>query len=161
MKAIPLTRGKVAFVDDCDFEWLNQFKWHATKIRKSYYATRNGTRTATKRQRIYMHREILNAPKGKGVDHKDHDGLMNVRSNIRICSYGQNGANRLPQKNAISRYKGVVKSGDRWKSKVYHDGKGICLGFSDSEIEAAIRYDTKAKELFGEFALTNEMLDLI
>ena len=27
MKEIPLTKGKVALVDDSDFEWLMQWKW--------------------------------------------------------------------------------------------------------------------------------------
>jgi hypothetical protein len=27
-KEIPLTKGYVALVDDDDFDWLSQFKWH-------------------------------------------------------------------------------------------------------------------------------------
>lgn len=31
MKTLPLTKGQVAFVDDEDFEFLNQWKWSAVK----------------------------------------------------------------------------------------------------------------------------------
>jgi hypothetical protein len=40
-KVIQLTQGKVAIVDDIDFEYLNQFKWYARKSRsQNYYAGR-------------------------------------------------------------------------------------------------------------------------
>jgi hypothetical protein len=29
MKEIPLTQGKAAIVDDEDYGWLSQYKWHA------------------------------------------------------------------------------------------------------------------------------------
>lgn len=41
MKEIPLTQGKVASVDDCDYEYLNQWKWHPLKSGKTFYAVRN------------------------------------------------------------------------------------------------------------------------
>ena len=28
MKQIPLTQNKIAFIDDIDFDWLNQWKWY-------------------------------------------------------------------------------------------------------------------------------------
>lgn len=38
MKTIQLTQGKIAMVDDEDFERLNQYKWYALKSRNTYYA---------------------------------------------------------------------------------------------------------------------------
>jgi hypothetical protein len=43
MKEIQLTQGKVALVDDDDFDYLSQWKWYAHKpsTRDIYYAVRN------------------------------------------------------------------------------------------------------------------------
>ncbi len=40
MKTISLTRGLVAIVDDEDFEFLSQWKWHAAKQPNTFYACR-------------------------------------------------------------------------------------------------------------------------
>jgi hypothetical protein len=31
IKEIPLTKGYVAFVDECDYERVSQFEWHTTE----------------------------------------------------------------------------------------------------------------------------------
>jgi hypothetical protein len=43
MKHVPLTQGKVAIVDDADFEWLSQWKWFAAYLpaHNSYVAQRS------------------------------------------------------------------------------------------------------------------------
>ena len=38
MKSIQLTQGKVALVDDADYEYLNQWKWHTLNGRSTDYA---------------------------------------------------------------------------------------------------------------------------
>ncbi len=67
MKEIQLTQGKVALVDDEDFERLNQFKWCAHWNGKHWYAIR--TVYEGKKKTIRMHREILNAPICMQGDH--------------------------------------------------------------------------------------------
>lgn len=150
MKEVVLTRGKVALVDDEDFERVNQYKWHAFKNGRNEYA-----KTC---MNLQMHRLILGITDSKIlVDHIDHDGLDNRRSNLRICTKAQNRFNSLPNRATSSQYKGVSWCNEykNWRSMMDFQGKRINLGRFKSEIEAAKAYDAKAKELFGEFAYLN------
>lgn len=160
MKKIQLTQNKIALVDDEDYEWLNRWKWQSQKYKNgTYRATRCKYFPHLKRGRsVYMSREILNAPKGLCVDHINHNPLDNRRCNLRLCTYSQNGGNQLPiNKKMTSNFKGVYqqKIQKRWESRIEFHRKKIYLGTFADEIDAAKAYDLKAKELFGEFALTN------
>ena len=157
MKEIILTQGKVALVDDEDYEYLNQFNWFASKNFNTYYATR-GTRKDGKKVSVPMHRVILNVSTGKHIDHINHDGLDNRKINLRICTISQNQHNqRLHTGLKSSVYKGVhwSKKSKKWQSRVGFMGKRIYVGQYDSEKDAAKAYDLKAIEYFGEFAKTN------
>lgn len=99
MKYIELTKGKLALVSDEDFEELKQYKWCATNCRTyrgekrygdKWYAMRRATVSRNKVVTIYMHRWIMNATKGKVVDHLDGDGLNNQRENLRLTSSYEN-----------------------------------------------------------------------
>jgi len=149
MCRIPLTRGKFALVDDGDFGWLDQWKWHYTHY--GYAARRN-----SRKEIVLMHRLILCAPRGMEVDHKNCDRLDNRRENIRLCTRGQNNANR-ERGRGRSVYKGVWQRSDskRWASEIKYGGIKHCLGTYDMEEDAATAYDKAAKELFGEFARVN------
>lgn len=157
MKQIPLTQGHYAIVDDEDFEELNRHKWYAQKGKAGkMYAARN-TKIEKRRTLILMHRQILRAKLGQQVDHINHDGRDNRKSNIRICTNTENNQNRKPQKGFSSVYKGVYcyKERGNWRSRIRVEGKIVDLGSFKHEIDAANAYDEAAREYFGEFACLN------
>jgi len=155
-KLLHLTKDKVAIVDAEDFERLNKYKWHVSKSSRTFYASRNKSRK-TRRKELYMHRLIINVPPGMFVDHIDHNGLNNRRSNLRLCTAQQNARNNRPQRRAKSKYKGVSwrKDGKVFRAQIWHNAKSINLGRFKSETDAAKAYDKAAKKLFGKFAYLN------
>lgn len=108
----------------------------------------------------YVHRMIMNAPKGVWVDHIDGDPTNNTRSNLRLVTPAQNSANQNKASNMSSKFKGVCyyKKLNKYRAYVNHNGKRINLGYHLTENEAAIAYNTKALELFGEYAKLNVVI---
>ncbi len=151
VRYIPLTQGKFAIVDAADYERLSRYKWCATRSGRKWYACRRH-----KGRMIFMHRFLMNPPKGMVVDHIDGGGLNNRRGNMRICTQQQNIYNSRP-KGKTSKYKGVTwdKNRRQWIVLIRYEGRSILVGRFDDEIEAAKAYDRKAFELFGEFAWLN------
>jgi hypothetical protein len=148
-KVIPLTRGKVALVDPADYEWLKEYKWHAMKVGQNYYACRKEGGKS-----ILMHREIMKAPAGKVVDHKNHQTLDNHQGNLRECTQQQNVWNSRPH-NPKSGFKNVTPHRDKWAAKFKYKGKTYRLWDYDDPVEAARARDRKAHELCSEYAWFN------
>ena len=156
MKRIELTHGKHTLVDDEDYEWLNQWNWNLRKLNNGHeYAGRTVNMGNNKYKTILMHRLILGTTKKMKTDHANHNTLDNRKKNLRICSTAQNRMNAKKHKVSESRYKGVRKSLKKWRAHIKFNGILINLGTFNLEKEAAIAYDIKAKELFGEFAYLN------
>jgi len=159
MKKIELTQGKVALVDDEDFEMLSQYKWHYVK---PGYAARSqycgGGRSSHKVKVTPMHREIMDSPDGKMIDHKNHDGLDNRKSNLRICTRTENRRNSVRHKNNKSGYKGVWQEGKKFRSAIWikDEKRNRNLGTFETAIQAAKAYNKHAKAVFGEFAFLNK-----
>lgn len=160
MKKIPLTRGYFTIVDDADYQWLNQWKWHTSRQPRICYAVRDIGKKANKAVFVYMHRLILGLGAGDPlcVDHIDINGLNNQRSNLRICNASQNAQNQRPLRGITSKYKGVCwdKERGKWKAQILHKSKEIHIGRFYNEIEAANAYNQAALEYFGDFARLNE-----
>jgi hypothetical protein len=157
VKEIPLTQGKVALVDDEDYEYLSQWKWWAMKNGKNWYAGRNSRTIDGKRFNVYMHRVIMQAGPGQQIDHRDGNACNNTRSNLRFATHSQNQGNQRRNSINTSSYKGVTwqKNDKKWVSKINKNKQRYHLGYFDDPIEAALAYDRAAKELHGEFARIN------
>ena len=110
----------------------------------------------------YLHRFIMGVCGNKllMVDHKYGNTLDNRRSNLRLCGTAENQHNRKKSNQAsTSIYKGVRwhKRDKRWIAQTKLNGKDIHIGSFLNEKDAAIAYNEKAIELFGEFALLNDV----
>lgn len=142
MREIPLTQGRVALIDEADFDWLNQWKWHYDKG----YATRTS-------KKIFMHRVIMRPPLGMVTDHINGNGLDNRRSNLRLATVTQNCQNARIRKDNTSFFKGVYRTNtDKWRARIQVGKKRLFLGDFSSAQEAAGVYITAALEFHGEFA---------
>ena len=162
MKEIQLTQGKVALVDDEDFEYLNQWKWYAHTSKKSntFYAARNSLKINGRTKRIKMHTFIYDKNNSEIlIDHINNNGLDNRKSNLRICNHNQNQQNKLIYKSNTSGYKGVFwhKAANKWGSRIGLNCKIIYLGVYKNKIDAAKSYNEAAIKFYGEFAKLNEI----
>jgi len=146
---IPLTGDLYALVDRGDIEELSQYRWRTIGKIPHVYAVRKD-----KGRMIYMHRQIMKAPRNRLVDHKDGDSLNNQRENLRLATRRQNTANRRSRRGS-SQFVGVSRHGDKWMAYIDYRGKHYHLGLFDDEVEAAKARDRKAWELHGEFAYLN------
>lgn len=156
----PKYPNKFALVDNKDYKWLNQWKWHVCKDSNyaRWYVCR-GKSINGKMKVILMHRFIMNTPKKMHTDHINHDALDNRRDNLRICTVSQNVCNQRKQPNHTSKYKGVTwhKQNKYWMAQIVCNYKHYYLGCFVNEKDAAKAYNKAAKKQFGEFAHLNDM----
>lgn len=150
MKTIPLTKGKLAIVDDDDYDWiLSMGKWNAS----GRYAMKHSSRKTGKKP-IWMHREIINAPKGKQVDHINGNRFDNRKSNLRLATQTENNWNTCTRKDNTTGYKGVCYR-PKFKDYVAYinvNGKRIHLK-TYRNVEDAIKARKEAElKYHGDFA---------
>ncbi len=131
MRIIPLTQGKVTIVDDSDWEFLSQFKWH--------YSKRGYARTIFNGKHRPMHRLFFSTLPGFLPDHENRNKLDNRRSNIRVITRSGNIANQ-DRPIAKSGFVGVhrqTQAPNRWRAELMAEGRRLYLGSFSSAIEAA------------------------
>lgn len=164
MREIPLTRGKVAIIDDEDLPLVVGKKWCA-RCGGRYAGRREGG--ARNAREIRMHRLILGAGPGVEIDHVNGNGLDNRRCNLRIADRRDNMRNQRMHVDNCSGFKGVSFMGGKhhrhkpWQARIKAKGRDEFLGSFSKPKDAALAYDQAAKELFGRFARTNQMMGLL
>jgi hypothetical protein len=154
--------GRVALVDDEDYELVSQFTWHiwepppqhSTWRQQGPYAQTSIRKASGRYTSRGMHRMITG---WRRTDHADGNGLNNTRSNLRDVSNRQNLQNSREHIGSTSAYKGVhwFAEKGRWRASIKVDGRAIWLGDFAEEITAARAYDVAAARHFGQYARFN------
>ena len=118
----------------------------------------NGIQKDYKVHRLVAQAFIPNPNNKSTVDHIDskakHD---NTTGNLRWATQKEQCRNISSRSNTSSQYKGVCwnKFHSRWCAHITGNVKSKHLGYFESEEEAALAYNKKAIEYFGEFANPN------
>lgn len=95
VRAIPLTQGKFALVDEADYPDLIRHSWNVKRgggkpgHLETFYAMQTVIiRTTKAKGSVMMHRQIMGAKPGQGVDHINHNGLaaVYVQSHLYVSS---------------------------------------------------------------------------
>jgi hypothetical protein len=154
MFEIPLTQGKVALIDDLDFELISEFKWCTSKKGNVWYALR-GVKLGTNRWTTqHMHTLITG---WNHVDHIDGNGLNNQRFNLRKSNQRLNNLNQHSNWGK-SKYKGVcwLNREQKWHVRIrLPNGIRKHIGYFDDEELAAKAYDEAIYGVYGNLVRLN------
>ena len=167
MKKIALNDNHYALVDDEDYLVLNRLKWSAYYVSGEYYVSTTVHTNRGKSYRLPMVKLIMPARPNFQIVHKDGNSLNNQKSNLVEILNSPRVHSSKKISGTYSVYKGVHydKAKDRrktfdgkvWRSGITRDGKYYHLGNYDNEKEAALAYNEKAFELYGEYAYQNKL----
>lgn len=154
-------RGRVALVDDADYELVSRHRWHVVEHDRGpgrrpagpYAAT--GVYRPSDRRTVIIRMHILITGIHTGIDHANGNGLDNQRKNLRPAGQDLNTANTRPTPGQSSRFKGVRRHREgKWEARI-RVGRPVYLGLFGSEEAAARAYDAAAVAAWGEFARPN------
>lgn len=144
------------YFDLSDFEMVKKYTWYKRNDSGYIYNMKN---------RIYLHRFVMNCKKEEIIDHINRNRLDNRKENLRIVSLNENNHNRSIGKNNTSGIIGVginytSKKGTCYRSQITINNKRIKLCTSYN-IEDCIVARLKAElEYFGkEFAPQRHLFD--
>ena len=135
-----------ALIDLGDIEKVGKHRWYSTE--KGYVKSQNNLR---------LHRLVMDATEDYLVDHINRNPLDNRKENLRVCTQAENSRNVGVSQSNTTGFKGVYfeKLNNKYRARIKYDGERISLGCFTNAVDAAIAYDKKAIELFGDFAYTN------
>jgi hypothetical protein len=138
-----------------DDRWHDCMNYYWCSLNDGYFAAHiNG-------KSVRIHRYIMDAQPNQTIDHIDHDTKNNQTSNLRVSDGSSNGHNRTKKSNTTSIYYGVhlQNTTNNWIARVGQNSKRIHIGSYKTEVEAAIAYNIKAQELYGNHANLNKISD--
>jgi AP2-like factor, euAP2 lineage len=160
VKEIPLTQGKVALVDDEDFERVSQYKWNFDNKRNR---ARRTVREIGKKARIELLPSLICSVKEHttGIRYLDVNPLNYQKNNIIVINSGEisQGMNKKKGNKHTSCFVGVsrCKGKGKWLAQITCNKIDYYIGSFSKELEAAAAYNKKAVELYGENAKLNPL----
>lgn len=140
MQYIPLTRGKLAIIDDEDYQRVSQLKWQLIKTGRKQdreYAVHGYDRHSNSKK-LYMHRFIMNTPQGYDTDHINFNGLDNRKCNLRIVTRGENTMHKQIPKRGQYSYVYWFDKTKRWVAKPTINGRQTSVAYFKTETFAAL-----------------------
>jgi len=150
MKYIKTSKGHRVTVSDIDYDYLSLVKWYFD----GRYVRNNKLGLL---HRVVLSRAIdRNIPKGFETDHINGNPSDNRRENLRLATISENHMNS-GKRIGKSGFKGVRKQTGRnsWQANITFNQKKIFIGTFSTPQAAALAYNKKAKELYGEYAYLN------
>ena len=136
-------------IDSEDYDRCKSYKWYLWKGRAANPKVKQ------------LSNFVMNFKSTKWliVDHIYGNILDNRKSQLQICTTQQNAWKKKIGKNNTSGYKGVSVStkNNKYISTIQMKEENFYLGSFLSKEEAALAYNEKAKELFGKFAVLNQV----
>lgn len=163
---LTLRNGEKVKIDSADFEKANQHKWYMIQQKNSgkrqavtNLKTKNGYKQVT------LGKFLMNPPQGKMVyPRRSREILDYRRQNLIVCTMRERQI-MLPKRksNCSSPFKGVAweKSRGKWRAHIDIKGQTRTIGYFDDEIAAALAYNKKARELYGDIAYQNNVKNLM
>lgn len=128
-------------------------KWRVAwnKVAPTFYVKGTYRDSAAKRKTILLHRYLLEVTDPRiEVDHLDHNGLNNRKSNLRPLIHSHNTQNKRAYKNSSTGIRGVCfdKKTKKYRCSIQSNGKTLFAKYVDSLEEAARLVRKKRKEIF-------------
>lgn len=143
---------KEFLVSSEDKHILEEYRWY---LNPGGYFIANTKMVNSKREKIFLHRIIMNCKKHDGlfIDHINGNKQDNRRQNLRIVSVSQNQMNKRKQSNNTSGFTGVYKHTytGKWIARICLDKKMMHIGVYETKEAASKAYSQRATVLFGEF----------
>ncbi len=148
---LKLTKGYQTIVDDDLPIEISKRKFQA------FIGIRNSTPYATttiNKRTYFLHRLIMNPPKGMVVDHINGDTLDNRRENLRVCTQFENMSNRKTNTNNKFGFKGVNyhKQSGKYRARISVANRRISLGLYSTPEDAFEAYKNASKIYHKEFS---------
>lgn len=155
MKAVPLTQGYEAIVDDDVADLIDMLGWswfaRVDSRTGTVYAGRLQPQPNKPKAVLHLHRWIVSAPTALLVDHRDGNGLHNWNANLRLATQTQNHGNSVSA-NSVCGFRGVTPHRNGFQAQIRKDGRYHYLGVYPTPEEAHVVYRARHRELFGEFS---------